>query len=479
MPPSALSRGSAVLAASVAASALVPSAAWSGPAQDIAAEFPKSGPPPAFGLACAPIREAVNFAEALGSFSKGLDRPELQMLLDAAGDPSVTEVDGIDVDGGFAMVAGPGGATAILPMKGDIHRAVELFMKESEDASAWTISETSAYRTDPDGTVRTLSVDGERARMTIGPLNVRTSTQATRPPDALLQLPDAPGCALWVEPPDTGKGPAALRNPLALWLPFSDSEPVELNVQLPAHRDRAEKKALVAPLPVVGPKKPQAVVTLGVPVLSILRDPVVLDSMPPEVRDKLPDPGFADNVGAGLVIGTFLGPSGPSIVAVMPVEKANGRPVSKRRIWKVASDAAVQAQEGRRAPPPERIGRRALQVQVTPRHSIVLQAERGRVYAGNVRSDVESVARGEGESWLTPEQAHWAETHAFSLFADAPLPGMATPIHVQVGAGTNGDIFGLQLLMDPGLQDPRVAAALRALNSARKSRKSGGAMPMP
>ena len=447
------------------------STVFAGPAQDIAREVADSAEPPAFGIACAPIREAVQLADALGSFSSGPVRPELQLLLDAARDPSVHEVDGINVDGGFAMVSGPGGATASLPMTGDLQAAMALFLPESRDDPGWTFEANRAERTEPDGTVRSLSVDGQQARLQMGPRQTQATASPAAAPPALLSLPDAPGCALWMHPtPRPGSAPSPLRSPVAVWVPFDDASPMRVHMQLPAHRDRADEPVIRAPLSVSTATRPHAVITLGVPLMSIVRDPFVLDSLPPALREKLPEPGLADDLGAGMVVGTFLGPSGPMVLAVLPIEGRSGRPVSARRIWKVASSAIEQVQSARGAPPPERVGRRALQVQVTPKHQLVLQAARGRVYLGNVRSQVEAMARSEGEPWLSPEQAEWSTTHAFALFADAPLPGLTTPLAVQLGAGTRGNLMSVELMMAPGLSDPEVAEALRAFTASRKAR---------
>ena len=460
--------------------------ALAGPAQDIAAEFRPDRPAPAFGLACSPVREALRFADALGSFSGGTDRPELDLLLEAARDASVETVDGLDVDGGFVMVAGPGGATVVLPMRGDIHQAIELFVRDSDDPADWTVSGATARATDDDGTVRTLAVDGAAARLTVSPVGPQAGPSRARgagPPAGLLDLPTGSGCALWVMPPPGKRAtPALLRNPVALWVPFEDGAPMQLSLELPSHRDRDVEPEIRSPLAVASPSKPQAVVTLGVPPLAILRDPVVLDSIPAGLRTQLPEPGLADTVGAGLVVGTFLGPAGPSLVAVVPFETERGRPVSARRIWKVTAGAVDEVQASRGGSPPVRVGRRALQVQLTPRQVLTLQAEKGRLIAGNVRSQVEAVARGDGEPWLDDAEVAWAETHAFSLFGEVPLPGLGLPLGVTVGAGTRGDVLQLQVDLDPGLRDPRVAAALRALSSARQRGALEGlpmAVPVP
>ena len=173
-----------------------------------------------------------------------------------------------------------------------------------------------------------------------------------------------------------------------------------------------------------------------------------------------------------MVVGTFLGPSGPSVVGVIPIETESGRPVSARRIWKVTEAALAQFQSGRQAPAPARIGRRALEVQVTPKRSVVILATRGRVYVGNVRSQVESMATGSGEAWLSPEQVEWSSSHAVALFADAPIPGLSAPVEVTFGARMHGDMMNLQLRMSPGLGDPEVAAALRAFAAERMNREA-------
>jgi hypothetical protein len=294
-------------------------------------------------------------------------------------------------------------------------------------------------------------------------------------PDALLRLPDAPGCALWMAGlPSLNRQMAAFNFPIALWIPFDQTAPLQLNMQLPPHRDRAERPTIRPPLAVYSPAKPQAVITLGVPLMAIVRDPVVQDGIPPSVREKLPEPGIIDDLGAGMVVGTFLGPSGPSVVGVIPIETESGRPVSARRIWKGTEAAVAQFQSGRQAPPPVRIGRRSMEVQITPKRSVVILAAKGRVYAGNVRSQVESMARGEGEAWLSPDEMEWSRTHAMSLFANAPIPGMSEPVKLTVGAGMRGDLMNLQIRMQPGLQDPEVAAALRAFAAARMKRERKG-----
>ena len=453
------------------------SVAIAGPAQDIAAEFSEGQVAPAFGLACAPLRETVRFGDALGTFANGTDSPELQLLLEAARNPDVDTVEGIDVDGAFAMVAGPSGASAILPVRGSLEDAMAVFLRPTDDPERWTVQGDTATFIDPDGTERTLTVDGTRARLTVSPSLVPRSEVSAVPPPALTDLPDAKGCALWIQPPaGDASTPALLRNPVALWVPFDEGEPLRLHVQLPPHRDRKAAPDVQAPVVVRGPQRPQAVMTLGVPALSILRDPVVQDSLPPMVRAGLPEAGFADDVGAGLVVGTFFGPQGPSIVAVVPIEKKSGRPVSARRIWRITSNAVVEAQKGRVAPPPERLGRRSLQVQVTPRHALTMVARRGQLVVGNVRGEVEGVARDEGVVWLDDTAGTWASDHAFALFGELPVPGLNLPMSVQVGAGTRGDVLELQLLMDPGLNDPRVAAALRALTA---SRRASGVQMMP
>ncbi|HCH62551.1 MAG TPA: hypothetical protein DFR83_07105 [Deltaproteobacteria bacterium] len=447
------------------------SAAMAGPAQDIAREFRSDMPPPAFGLACSPIRQAVQLADSLGSFSSGAVRPELQLLLDAARDPSVEQVDGINVDGGFSIVSGPGGATASLPMNGDLQAAMALFAPKSKEASGWTKDAEQAVWMDEDGIVRTLTVDGQHARLQVAPSAPSQGGASGAAPDALLRLPDEAGCAVWVEPSKrSGEAPTVLRSPIAVWIPFQDSEPMQINMSLPAHRDRAQSPSIRAPLSVSSAARPHAVMTLGVPIMSILRDPFVLDSLPPAVRERLPEPGMIDDLGAGMVVATFMGPSGPSVLAALPIETDAGRPVSARRIWKVTSRALEEVQVRRGAPPPERIGRRALQVQVTQKHSAVLQAARGRLYMGNVRSQVESMIEGDGEPWLTPDQVRWSEDHAVAAFADAPLPSLSIPLSITLGAGTEGNLMNVKMMMDPGLQDAEVAAALRAFAASRKAR---------
>jgi|GEM_PF-3951381 len=453
-------------------------AALAGPAQDLGAEFQPDALPPVFGLACAPLRETVQFGDALGSFADDADSPELQMLLEAARNPAVDTVEGIDVDGGFAMVAGPGGASVVLPMKGDMADALALFLRDDEGPEDWVIDGNYAERVDPDGARRILTTDGRQARLKVVPaVDVTLIDTPVEAPSALSLLPDGDGCALWMQPPSSSPTtPALLRNPIALWIPFDDSTPIRLNVALPPHRDRAAKPEVVPPTPVFGPMRPQAVITLGVPVLSILNDPVVQDSLPPQVRMQLPEGGIAENVGAGTVVGTFFGQDGPGVVAVIPITKKNGRPVWSRRIWKITSDAVVQAQEGRGGLPPERIGRRSLQVQVTPRHTLTMVAQRGRLVVGNVHGQVEGVASGEGVAWLDTDQSTWASDHAVSVFGEAPLPGLGMPLGVQVGAGTRDDVLQLELLLEPGLLDPRVVAALKMMATARKA---GGMKAVP
>jgi len=272
----------------------------------------------------------------------------------------------------------------------------------------------------------------------------------------------------------------AMNRPMALWVPFDDMSPMQINMELPPHRDRAEEPTIRPPLEVFSAAQPQAVITLGVPLMSIVRDPMVQRALPRGIRDKLPEPGMIDELGAGMVVGTFLGPSGPSVVGVIPIETESGRPVSARRIWKVTEAAVAQFQSGRDAPAPVRIGRRALEVQVTPKRSVVILAARGRVYAGNVRSQVESMARKEGEAWLSADQLEWSRTHAVALFANAPVPGLSAPVALTVGAGTRGDLMNVQLLMSPGIQDPDVAAALRAFAASRAQRDGkDGSMGRP
>ena len=129
------------------------SAALAGPAGDIAAQFHPDAPPPDFGLACDPIRQAVQLADALGNFSADATRPEFKLLLDAARDPSIDEVDGIDVDGGFAMVFGKGGSSMSLPTKGELRSAIDLF--ELDDPASWVIDGVSARYVEADGSVKT------------------------------------------------------------------------------------------------------------------------------------------------------------------------------------------------------------------------------------------------------------------------------------------------------------------------------------
>jgi hypothetical protein len=112
-----------------------------------------------------------------------------------------------------------------------------------------------------------------------------------------------------------------------------------------------------------------------------------------------------------------------------------------------------------------------MEVQITPKRSVVILAAKGRIYAGNVRSQVESMARGEGEAWLSPDEMEWSRTHAMALFANAPIPGVSEPVKLTVGAGMRGDLMNLQIRMQPGLQDPEVAAALRAFAAARMKRE--------
>ena len=447
-------------------------AAMAGPAQLLSGEFSADAPAPAFGMACSPLRDTVQLAMALGSLAEGTGNAELDRLLEAARDPEVQTVDGLDVQGAFAMVGGPGFTTTILPVSGSVEEALSLFLREADDRGAWTVDGHTASMIAEDGSKSVLSLQGAQARLTRWTDGAATAPSGRGAPAALTTLPDGSGCAVWIEPTNgDGSAPPILRNPVAVWMPFAPGEPLQLQVQLPPHRDRTAVPELVPPVEVHGSSRPRAVLTLGVPVLAILQDPVVQESLPPMVRAGLPSGGFFEDLGAGLTVGTFLGPAGPSVVGVVPLRSSSGRPVPARRIWRITSEAVLEAQKGRRAPVPQRIGRRALQVQVTPGVALTMVATRGRLVVGNQRGEVEAVARDEGVPWLDAEQQAWAGTHALALFGEAPLAGLGTPLEVTVGAGTRGDVLAVWIQLEPGLSDPRVAAALRALGEAR--RKSG------
>ena len=444
--------------------------AFAGPAQDIAAEFGTLGAPPKVAVACSPIREALSVAEAMGTLSDGPTRPELEALLRAASDPSAEAAQGVDLDGGFLALDANGTSIARLPIKGGLNDAIALFSKP--DAPEWSLDGERAVRIEDDGKRSILTVHDGTARIRTGPVADSKATQSIQLPDSLDALPDGDGCALWLYGGDDPDAPAFLRNPITLWMPFSDDAPAELRVQLPPHRDRATRPDITPPLAVSSPARPTAVFTLGVPPARILNDPAVQKALPEAVRGQLDFGDALDGVGAGTVGAVFSGPAGPVFVVAVPVTTKRGRPVSRRRIQAEVDSSLGAGTFSKIAARAVIIDRYTTDLELPNGMTFTMRAERGRLYLGNARDFVLGAADGLGDPWLDEAGMDWAASHAVTLKGEGPLPGLTQPLVVQLGAGTEGDVLLVQLKLDPSIRDPRVAAAFRAMTEARKKRKN-------
>ena len=444
---------------------LVP--ALAGPAQEIAMELEALSSPPKVALGCSTLREAIGFADSMGSFAGRNTPPQLQSLLAAARDPNAEASHGIDLDRSFLVVLGEEANIARLPIRGGLDDAIALFSQP--EAPEWSIDGDRAVRIESDGKRSVLTVLEGHARIYTGPSPDPTRTQPTNATSSLAALPDSDGCAMWMHAGDDPKAPELLRHPVSMWMPFEQGAPAELRVQLPPHRDRAAQPTITPPLAVSSPARPVAVVTLGTPPARILRDPIVMQAIPDQMRSALPANSPLEDAGAGSVAAIFLDGPAPAIVAAVPITSPRGRPVSARRIVKVVDQLIAEGTLGRLGVRSEVVDRFTTQFQLPNGMGFMMRAERGRIYIGNSPAHVMGAAEGLGEPWLDDAGLAWASTHALTLTGEGPLPGLSGPMRAQLGAGTEGDLLTIQIRLEPGLRDPRVAAALQAM-AARKTK---------
>ncbi|MCK6506582.1 hypothetical protein L6R53_24950 [Myxococcota bacterium] len=422
---------------------------------------------PQVAAACAPAGQVLQgLGQVLaGMGTAGLDPGEVALVAGLSS-PDAMAALGLDPEGALALTlwsprADPVGVLT-LPFGGDEAAAQALLTDLGArveatpgDSGAWSVHSQ-------DGSV-TL------ARLHDGALDLAFDGQ---PPQSsglpavdvpLVQgLPATPGCAIWVAmasedlpAPQALKGEGGIAG--AAFVPFGRGGMGLLRLRPASAPPQALRRTPAAPVLGRSDEAPSLVISIGISAQDLLTDPEILQAAklsPSHARKLL----SRVNIAGGATIATFGPPQARDLVAVVPLDPAQG-PV---RADKVVGRIARLARKADVAVLDRGEDSLVLSVGGTPTH---LVARDGRVYLGPDAERVAQVSRGEGRPWAGDDELAWASQWPIALWSgpDGPLAaGMALSMRAGIRAVDEVVEVGIQVRTDapPGMLTALLGAAL-------------------